>query len=120
MAADLKHDSTELVVLSVLADEAMYGYAITKQIAARSDGEVSLGPSLLYPLLARLEKQGLISSEWEEVRAERNEGRGRRRKWYRLTAKGRRKLAQHVQAHQRYLALVGAFLPGSAHGEAGS
>ncbi len=102
----------ELVVLSVLDEEPLYGYAITKKVAARSEGGFAVPPGVLYPLLARLEKDGLIGSSWEEVRSERSEGDGpgRRRKWYRLTPKGRRRLAQRIESHRGYLAMIEAFI----------
>jgi PadR family transcriptional regulator, regulatory protein PadR len=102
----------ELVVLSVLDEDTLYGYAITKKVAARSEGGFAVPPGVLYPLLARLEKDGLIASSWEEVRSERAEGDGpgRRRKWYRLTPKGRRRLAQRIEAHRGYLAMIEAFI----------
>jgi DNA-binding PadR family transcriptional regulator len=115
----LKNDPLELVVLAVLADGELYGYAITKQVAARSGGEMRLSPGVLYPLLSLLEKQGLIASTWEEVRAGRAEAgeadpdaRGRRRKWYRLTAKGRKRLSQRIEAHRAHQRMIEAFLPG--------
>lgn len=110
---DLKPDAAELVVLSVLADEPLYGYAIAKRVAARSERGIRLTPGVLYPLLAKLEKSGLIMASWETVRSERGEadGPGRRRKWYRLSAKGRRRLAQRVEAHRAYLTLIEQFIP---------
>lgn len=117
---DLRTDDAELVVLSVLADSPGYGYAISKRAAATSEGGVRLGPGVLYPLLSRLEKQGFITSEWEEVKSDRSdEGEGRRRKWYRLSAKGRRRLAQRVQAHHDYLAMIGRFIAGVGRGAEG-
>lgn len=120
----LKSDSMELVVLAVLADGPQYGYAITKQVGARSGGEIKLSPGVLYPLLSLLEKQGLITSMWEEVRAERAEGadagegvaasgRGRRRKWYKLSAKGTKRLAQRIEAHRAHQRMIESFLPGA-------
>lgn len=123
--APLKNDPLELVVLAVLADSELYGYAITKQVAARSGGEIKLSPGVLYPLLSLLEKQGLISSTWEEVRAERVEAgdaetdaRGRRRKWYRLSAKGKKRLAQRIEAHRAHQRMIEAFLPGGRGAQA--
>lgn len=115
-AGDLRPDDSELIILSVLGDEPLYGYAITKSVAARSGGEVRLTPGVLYPLLAKLEKQGFISSSWEVVRSDRNisenEDGGRKRKWYRLSAKGRKRLEQRVQAHLDYLSIIAAFIKG--------
>lgn len=103
----------ELLVLSVLAEAPSYGYAIAKQITARSDEAFKLPPSQLYPLMTRLEKQGLVSPSWEEVKAAEtdDDAPGRRRKWYRLSTKGKKRLAQRVEAHRRFTALIDAFIP---------
>ena len=110
---DLVKGSADLVVLSVLADGSKYGYAIIKQVAARSQGAIRLTPGGLYPLLHQLERQGLLLSSWDAVHADASapEGAGRRRKWYRLSAKGRRRLAQRVAAHRAYQSLIESFLP---------
>lgn len=107
-----KADPAELVVLSLLADEPLYGYLITKKAAARSEGAFNLTPGVLYPLLKRLERQGLVTSSWEEIRSERAEedATGRRRKWYRLSAKGRKRLEASIQAHREYQRALNAFL----------
>ena len=110
----------ELLVLSVLAEQTSYGYAIAKHIAARSANAFKLPPSQLYPLMTRLEKQGLVSTAWEEVHAEGkpadndDDAPGRRRKWYRLSAKGRKRLHQRIEAHRRFTALIEAFIPTEA------
>jgi DNA-binding PadR family transcriptional regulator len=117
--SDLIHGATDLLVLSVLAEDRAYGYAITKQLSAKSEGAVRLTPGVLYPLLHKLEKQGLLLSSWETVQAEGNQdGRGRKRKWYRLSAKGRRRLEQRAAAHRAYQAVIESFLP-QAKEEAG-
>lgn len=107
----------ELIVLCVLSESDAYGYAITKKIHARGNqGEVSInaGPGVLYPLLKRLEKQGLVAARWETIRSQRVEdgGEGRRRKWYSLTPKGRRRLEQGVSAHRAHVALMESFIAG--------
>jgi DNA-binding PadR family transcriptional regulator len=116
-AADLLHGATDLLVLAVLADAPAYGYAIAKQLAARSGGAVRLTPGVLYPLLHKLEKQGLLLSSWETIQAEGNvEGRGRKRKWYRLSARGRRRLEQRAAAHRAFQAVIESFLPRAEEG----
>jgi DNA-binding PadR family transcriptional regulator len=110
-ADDLLRSSTDLVVMSVLADEPLYGYAIIKQVGAKSGGAVRLTAGVLYPLLHQLEAQGLLLSSWEAVKADDGSGPGRRRKWYRLSAKGRRRLTQRVEAHRAYQAVIESFLP---------
>ena len=120
MPGDLKTDSAELVLLSLLAERPLYGYAITKEAAARSDGAVRLTPGVLYPMLKSLEADGLILSSWETIRSERGvegaspDSEGRRRKWYRLSAKGRKRLEQRVAAHRAYRAVIDAFIGGGA------
>lgn len=115
----LQRDASQMLILSVLADKPLYGYAITKEVGARSGGELKMTPGVLYPLLARLERSGLIASTWEVIRSDRRadeaeageEEGGRRRKWYKLTAKGKRQLTQSVKAHNAYVAMLRAFLP---------
>lgn len=113
-AGELRPEDSELIILSVLADEPLYGYAITKSVAGRSGGEVRLTPGVLYPLLAKLENHGFITSTWETVRSDRSGGDdaegGRKRKWYRLSAKGRKRLEQRVQSHREYLSLIASFI----------
>jgi DNA-binding PadR family transcriptional regulator len=110
---DLLRGAIDLVVLSVLGEGPMYGYLIIKRVAGRSEGSIRLTPGALYPLLHRMEKQGLLLSSWEEIRAEGNDaaGTGRKRKWYRLSAKGGRRLEQRVAAHRAYQAVLESFLP---------
>lgn len=113
---DLVRGAGDLLVLSVLADGPLYGYAITKHVAARSNGAIRMTPGVLYPLLHDLEQQGLLLSHWDVVQAERNNDseRGRRRKWYRLSAKGRKRLSQRVASHRAYQSLIESFLPESS------
>ena len=76
------------------------------------------------PLGLRLKKQGLVLSSWETIQADRNnsdsddDSSGRRRKWYRLSAKGRKRLASRVAMHRAYQRMIESFLP-SAPGEGG-
>lgn len=101
-------EAIELIVLSLLADGSRHGYGITKEVASRSDGLVRVGPGVLYPLLKSFEADGLVAGSWETIRAEAGEGQGRRRKWYRLTPRGRRRLEQRLAAHRRYRAIIDA------------
>ncbi|GJM18523.1 MAG: PadR family transcriptional regulator [Phycisphaeraceae bacterium] len=112
----LKQDQAELVVLALLRDEPKYGYAISREVQARSDGAFRLTPGALYPLLTRLEKQGFVLTQWEEVKAQGAEpdAGGRRRKWYRLSAKGTRRLDQRIEAHRTFTRLIDGFIEGPA------
>ncbi len=112
---EFKSDSAELVILSVLADGPQYGYAIAKQVAARSGGAIGLSPGVMYPTLRSMESAGLITSEWEAVKSDRNAdeaSEGRRRKWYRLSTKGKRRLTKRIEAHRSYFAMIESFLTG--------
>ena len=84
---DLKRSSAALLVLALLEEEPRHGYDIGKQIGARSGGAINFNMASLYPLLYRLEKRGWISGTWREKPGE------RRRRYYRITAEGRRTLA---------------------------
>ena len=82
---ELIRGSAEMMVLSVLVEGAQYGYEIQKRVAEASDRLIQLKAGTLYPLLHRLEADGLIRAKWEKTT-------GRDRKWYELTAAGRRQL----------------------------
>lgn len=83
----LKKGSAELLILSLLETEQRHGYEISKLIHARSGGRLSFQASSLYPVLFRMEKRGWIKGRWVE-----KDG-ARRRRFYRLTAKGMEALA---------------------------
>jgi DNA-binding PadR family transcriptional regulator len=74
-------------VLAILAEGDSYGYAILKRVREPSGGELEWTDGMLYPVLHRLERSGLIKSRWEEPES------GRRRKYYRITKAGRQQLA---------------------------
>ena len=115
--SDFVRHHADLLVLSVLADQPLYGYAISKEVAARTDGKIRLTPGVLYPLLHKLEVQKLLVASWDEVRSESSETEaGRKRKWYRLSAKGRRKLEQRINLHHAHQRLLESFIPGAGAG----
>ena len=82
----LKKGSTELLVLSLVENRARHGYEIGKLIETRSQGALRFHVASLYPLLYRLEGRGLIEGRWVEKPSQ------RRRRYYRLTAEGRKML----------------------------
>jgi DNA-binding PadR family transcriptional regulator len=83
--------AAEPIVLSILAAGDSYGYAIIKRVRDLSGGEVDWAAGSLYPVLHRMKAGGLIESYWVEEAAE------RKRRYYRLTPKGRKAL----EAEQR-------------------
>ena len=84
---ELKKGSAELLILSLVEHEARHGYELSKLIDVRSNGAIRFHVASLYPLLYRLEKRGWIEGRWVEKAGQ------RRRRYYRLTAEGRRVLA---------------------------
>lgn len=96
---DLVRGSLDLVVLSVLADGPRYGYLIQKRIHEASGDRVRLQAGTLYPLLHRLEGDKLIRCRWDK-------STGRPRKWYELTAAGRRRLDRQAHEWARYVQFV--------------
>lgn len=100
MDRELKKGSTELLILSLLEGRPRHGYDIGQQIEARSKGVVQLHVASLYPLLYRLERRGWIAGRWVERPGE------RRRRYYRLTAEGRKVLADQKDAWRAFVAAV--------------
>ncbi|HET9323343.1 MAG TPA: helix-turn-helix transcriptional regulator [Gaiellaceae bacterium] len=78
----------DLLLLSAIAREPSYGYAVIEAIRGSTDGALDLAEGTVYPALYRLEGAGLLSSSWTVAQ-------GRRRRVYRLTALGRRRLASY-------------------------
>lgn len=79
---DLVAAAATPMVLGILADGDSYGYAILQRIGELSDGELEWSDGMLYPLLHRLERQGLVEAEWVASPG------GRPRKQYRLSSSG--------------------------------
>ena len=92
------------LILAVLADEPLHGYAVIEELKARSGGELDLPEGTVYPALHRLERRGLLRSAW--TRAE-----GRRRRIYRLTARGRRELVTRTREWRTFARVVDGVLP---------
>jgi transcriptional regulator len=84
---ELKKGSAELLILSLVEDQPRHGYDIGTLIEQRSNGVLRFNVASLYPLLYRLEKRGWIQGRWVE------KANQRRRRYYRLTADGKRVLA---------------------------
>ena len=97
---ELKKGSAELLILSLVEVRARHGYEIGKLIEAKSGGVVKFSAAALYPLLYRLEKRGWIKGRWIE-----KEGQ-RRRRYYELTAAGRRVLGEQRTAWQAFSAAI--------------
>ena len=83
LGKDLVAASATPLVLAILAEGESYGYAIIKRVGELSRGHVQWTDGMLYPVLHRLERNGLVAAKWGSSES------GRRRKYYRLTKVGR-------------------------------
>ena len=86
LGKDLVAASATPLVLAILAEGESYGYAIIKRVGELSHGHVQWTDGMLYPVLHRLERNGLVAAKWGSSES------GRRRKYYRLTKEGRAEL----------------------------
>lgn len=82
--------SAELLILSVLRERPMYGYDIIRELTSRSEGYFAMEEGLLYPILHRLEREGLVQSEWRTAETR------RRRRYYALSEAGLARAASAV------------------------
>ena len=98
---ELTGASTIPIILSVLSEGENYGYAIIKQVKALSLGTMEWSEPMLYPVLKRLEKQGLIISQWRVL------DNGRKRKYYSITPAGRAALVDKKQEWLDVMATMG-------------
>ena len=94
---DFKKGSAELLVLALVEERARHGYEIGKLIDERSGGVLKFHIASLYPMLYRLEKRGLIVGRWVEKAGQ------RRRRFYRISAEGRRVLASHRTRWEEFI-----------------
>jgi len=85
---ELKKGSAELLILSLVESRPRHGYEISKLIEERSGGVLKFNVASFYPLLYRLEKRGFLEGHWVEKAGQ------RRRRYYRLTAQGRKVLKE--------------------------
>ena len=97
---ELKKGSAELLILSLVETRARHGYEISKLIESRSDGSLKFNIASLYPLLYRLEKRGWLKGRWVEKAGE------RRRRYYRLTAEGRKVLAAQRNTWREFVEAI--------------
>ena len=80
--------STKPLILSILLSGENYGYQIIQSVKEISGGKLEWADGMLYPVLQRMQKDGLVSTKWKMS------GEGRMRKYYRITEYGREQL-QH-------------------------
>jgi DNA-binding PadR family transcriptional regulator len=90
MNKEIMKGSVDIVMLSLIIKEDLYGYEIAKRLKEKSNNLYSIGEGTLYPALQRLEKQELITSYWGDSES------GGRRKYYNITEKGKKELENRL------------------------
>lgn len=94
ISKDLTAASSTPIVLAILAEGDSYGYAILQRVRELSGGHLEWTDGMLYPVLHRLERLDHVEARWEVSE------NGRRRKYYRITSRGRAQLAQERRQWQ--------------------
>jgi DNA-binding PadR family transcriptional regulator len=102
MRAETLKGHLDALILGVLADGPLHGYAIIDVLKQRSGGSLDLPEGTVYPALHRLEAAGLLSSAWSEG--------ARRRRVYNLTARGKRELGKRRSEWSTFVKAVDAVL----------
>jgi PadR family transcriptional regulator, regulatory protein PadR len=93
----------DAMLLAVVADGPVHGYAVVEELRARSGGRFDLPEGTVYPALHRLEADGLLRSSWTVAN-------GRRRRQYELTDRGRAELGERSEDWRRFVAAVESVL----------
>jgi transcriptional regulator len=103
-SGELLQGTLDMLILKTLNRGSMHGYAIAEFIQQTSEDALRVEEGALYPALHRLELRGWLASEWGL--SENN----RRAKYYRLTAAGRKQLAEETAHWSRMIAAIGRIL----------
>jgi PadR family transcriptional regulator PadR len=98
MKAETLKGHLDVLVLAALRDGPAHGYAVIEELKRRSEGAFDLAEGTVYPVLHRLEADGLLESSWTEG--------GRRRRVYRLTRRGRAALGERESEWRRFARAV--------------
>ena len=103
-SADLLPGTLDLLILKAVSLGRLHGYGVLLRIQQISGGALEIQQGALYPALYRVERQGLIESEWGT--SENN----RRAKFYSLTAAGKKEVARETREWRKTTDLIAAFL----------
>jgi PadR family transcriptional regulator PadR len=101
---DALRGSLDLLVLKTLSLEPMHGWGISRRIEQLSKGTLAVNQGSLYPALQRLEKDGLVTSDWGTT------DNHRQARYYRITTAGRRALNEERESWKRFAAGLDAVL----------
>ena len=110
--SEVLQGTLDLLVLRALQLEPMHGWGITERIEQWSESVLQLGQGTLYPALYRLERQGLVRSEWRVT------ANNRRARYYSLTSQGLRQLAQELAEWRRVSHAINLVLEATLEGGA--
>lgn len=106
MKADAVRGHLDGLILAVLEEGPLHGYAVIEALSTRSGGELDLPTGTVYPALRRLERAGWIQGEWSSTG-------GRKRRSYRLTRDGRQQLSVSRAEWIRFSGTIGGLLGGA-------
>jgi transcriptional regulator len=101
---DALRGSLDLLILKTLSLAPMHGWGISQRVQQISKGVLEVNQGSLYPALQRLEKAGLVTSDWDTT------DNNRRARYYRLTATGQRALGDELENWRRFAAGLEAVL----------
>ncbi len=97
LGSEVRKGSAEVLILGTIEERARHGYEIARLIETRSEGAITFNSATLYPTLRKLEQRKLIVGRWVEKPGQ------RRRRYYRITAAGRRVLREQRSSWQRFV-----------------
>jgi PadR family transcriptional regulator, regulatory protein PadR len=104
VSPQLFQGTLDVLILQALTTGARHGYAIAEWLEATSDGGVQIEDAALYTALHKLEDRGWVSSEWGLSE------KGKRAKFYKLTATGKTQLRHRIREWEQYVASIGKVL----------
>ncbi len=107
MKAEVLKGHLDPILLAALEPQPLHGYAVIESLRTRSRASFDLPTGTVYPALHRLERAGLIKSDWSTVS-------GRRRRTYKLTEAGRRKLGDERASWRQFSRTVSTLIGGAA------
>jgi PadR family transcriptional regulator len=99
MRADVLKGHLDLLLLAIVEDGPMHGYAVIEELRNRTDGAIDLPEGTIYPALHRLERAGLLQSSWSEVG-------GRKRRSYTLTQPGKKAALEKRREWSAFASMV--------------
>ena len=104
ISSELLPGTLEMLILKSLTKGSAHGYGIARHLEQTSSDVLQVGESSLYPALQRLLVNGWVTAEWGETDT------GRRARFYRITAAGRKRMAAEAAGFQRVVGAITAIM----------